>query len=80
MANKDRAQYGESVDAKLFPADGLKLDLPSLKLTVSHPKMDGWNTTVLLGRPIFRGYVSFREAICIKKFDTPTSQVSHKKP
>ena len=25
--------------------------------------MDGWNTTFLLGRPIFRGYVSFREGI-----------------
>ena len=23
--------------------------------------MDGWNITFLLGRPIFRGYVSFRE-------------------
>ena len=23
--------------------------------------MDGWNTRFLLGRPIFRGYVSFRE-------------------
>ncbi len=23
--------------------------------------MDGWNTTFLLGMPIFRGYVSFRE-------------------
>ena len=23
--------------------------------------MDGWNTTFLLGSPIFRGYVSFRE-------------------
>ena len=23
--------------------------------------MDGWNTSFLLGRPIFRGYVSFRE-------------------
>ena len=23
--------------------------------------MDGWNTAFLLGRPIFRGYVSFRE-------------------
>ena len=23
--------------------------------------MDGWNTTFLLGRPIFRRYVSFRE-------------------
>ena len=34
--------------------------LPSLKLTW-HLKMDGWNTSFLLGRPIFRGYVSFRE-------------------
>ena len=25
--------------------------------------MDGWNTTFLLGRPIFRGHVSFRECI-----------------
>ena len=25
--------------------------------------MDGWNTTFLLGRPIFKGYVSFREGI-----------------
>ena len=38
--------------------------LPSLKLTASWPlKMDGWNTTFLLGRPIFRGYVSYREGI-----------------
>ena len=34
---------------------------PSLKLTFSHLKMDGWKTSFLLGRPIFRGYVSFRE-------------------
>ena len=26
--------------------------------------MDGWNTSFLLGWPIFRGYVSFRECIC----------------
>ena len=32
----------------------------------SHLKMDGWNTTFLLERPIFRGYVSFREG---KTFD-----------
>ena len=37
--------------------------LPSLKLTFSPLQMDGWNTTFLLGRPIFRGYVSFREGI-----------------
>ena len=35
---------------------------PTLPETNSSPlKMDGWNTTFLLGRPIFRGYVSFRE-------------------
>ena len=34
------------------------LEIPSLKLTFSHPKMDGWNTTFLLGWPIFRSYVT----------------------
>ena len=37
--------------------------LPSLKLTFSPLKIDGWNTIFLLGWPIFRGYVSFREGI-----------------
>ena len=27
----------------------------------SHLNMDGWNTSFLLGWPIFRGYVTFRE-------------------
>ena len=37
---------------------------PSLKLTaICHLKMDGWNSSFLLGWPIFRGYVSFRECI-----------------
>ena len=31
-------------------------------------KMDGWNTSFLLGWPIFRGYVSFRECIKIHGF------------
>ena len=35
--------------------------LPSLKQTFSHLKMDGWNTSFLLGNPIFRCYISFRE-------------------
>ena len=26
--------------------------------------MDGWNSSFLLGRPIFRGYASFRECTC----------------
>ena len=35
-------------------------NLPSLKLTW-HLKMDGWNTSFLLGWPIFRCHVRFRE-------------------
>ena len=38
----------------------LTSNLPSLKLTW-HLKMDGWNTSFLLGWPIFRGYVSLQE-------------------
>ncbi len=40
--------------------------------------MDGWNTSFLLGWPIFRGYVSFREGnppftffISVKQFTNP---------
>ncbi len=36
--------------------------IASLKLTWPL-KMDGWNTTFLLGKAFFRGYVSFREGI-----------------
>ena len=40
----------------------------TLPETNSSPlKMDGWNTTFLLGRPIFRGYVSFRD--CSEKYE-----------
>ena len=40
-------------------SDSLKVTLPE---TNSLPlKMDGWNTSFLLGNPIFRGFVSFRE-------------------
>ena len=42
-------------------AESAKLE-PSLKLTWPL-KMDGWNTTFLLGRPIFRGHVNFREGM-----------------
>ncbi len=42
--------------------------------------MDGWNTSFLLGRPIFRGYVSFREGspfcffvfLCLESNDIQT--------
>ncbi len=33
--------------------------------------MDGWNTTFLLGRPIFSGYVSFREGIHLQLVHFP---------
>ena len=33
--------------------------------------MDGWNTTFILGRPIFRGYVSFRECNLLLIFGLP---------
>ena len=40
--------------------------IPSLKLAASlHLKVDGWKTTSLLGRPVFKGYVSFREGYFI---------------
>ena len=40
-----------------------------MKLTW-HLKMDGWNTSFLLGSPIFRCYVSFRECIYLLKFQS----------
>ena len=54
-------------------ANGLKMvsrnekEIPSLKLTW-HLKMDGWNTSFLLGSSIFRCYVSFRECIIFQCF------------
>ena len=43
---------------------------PTLPETNSSPlKMDGLNTTFLLGRPIFRGYVSFREGKLVSLFN-----------
>ena len=41
--------------------NGFYESLPPLTLTFSPLKMDGWKITYLLGRPSFRGYVSFRE-------------------
>ena len=56
----------------------LKDTLPETNIA---PKMDGWNTTFLLGRPIFRGHVSFREGIndafLVKK---SSSQIPFREP
>ena len=38
---------------------GKKVTLP--EANSSHLKMDGWNTSFVLGWPIFRCYISFRE-------------------
>ena len=51
-------------------------DFFMLPETNSSPlQMDGWNTTFLLGRPIFRGYVSFREGMRLMSlmFHIPSS-------
>ena len=39
---------------------------------ILHPKMDGSKTSVLLGWPMFRGYISFREGILYIMFITYT--------
>ena len=39
-------------------------DVPHPKTNMSHLKIGVWEATFLLGRPIFRGYVSFRVDIC----------------
>ena len=42
-------------------------EIASLKLTWP-PKINGWKMNFLLGWPIFRGYVSFREGTCSKEW------------
>ena len=39
--------------------------------------MDGWNTTFLLGRPIFRGCVSFREGNSCESVKTNDSFITN---
>ena len=46
--------------------------LPSLKLTWPL-KINGWKMNLLLGRPIFRGYVSFREGNSERCFQIETT-------
>ena len=56
--------FGKSSDlVSLFKKNNL-LTLPETNSL--HLKMDGWKTSFLLGWPIFRYYVSFRECIYIK--------------
>ncbi len=49
------------VELGAFPTriNWIMITLP--ETNTSPLKMDGWNTSFLLGWPIFRGYVSFRE-------------------
>ena len=55
MVSKALKTAENSFWAKLVLNCWKRKQLPSLKLTASLPlEMDGWNTTFLLGRPIFR--------------------------
>ena len=45
----------------VFPGNQ-KFTLPETNIA---PEMDGWKTTFLLGRELFRGYVKLREGIQI---------------
>ena len=40
-----------------------------------HLKMNGWKISFLLGRPIFRGYVSFREGKIVRNGSIPSFQL-----
>ncbi len=51
--------HGSMFNVKLIS----QWEIPPWKLTARPLKMDAWKTTFLLGRPIFKGYVSFRECI-----------------
>ena len=63
---RSETKFGISVFPRL---QGAYFSEPAVKLwegtlpetNSSHLKMDVWNTSFLLGRPIFRCYVSFRE-------------------
>ena len=60
-AASNKNAFERLADAFLPPKSRV-LKCPTLPETNSSPlKMDGWNTTFLLGRPIFRCYVSSRE-------------------
>ena len=57
-----RGQLSEARSFHSFNENvALHIMLPSLKLTY-HLKIDGWKTTFVWGRPIFRGYVCFGES------------------
>ena len=56
----NNGSFRQTSFAKLQHLINNSYPVPSLKLT-QHLEMDGWNTSFLLGSPIFRGYVSFRE-------------------
>ena len=54
-----RGQFSEARSFHSFNENvALHIMLPSLQLTY-HLKIDGWKTTFVWGRPIFRGYVLF---------------------
>ena len=65
-----------SISTRKIPGRNPAQAIPSLKLTW-HLKMDGWNTSFLLGWPIFRGYVSFRECNHMENFPLFYRRISY---
>ena len=62
-----KPKYWEPCDPKLPELRMHGNKLSSLKLTASLPlKMDGWKINFLLGRPMLKGYASFREGRPLK--------------
>ena len=61
---------GVSDFLQFFVRDFLKMY--ALQTNSSHLNLDGWVTRFLLGRPMFRGYVSFRDGIPSRKLMHPT--------
>ena len=59
------------------------LDMQSLHSTTlpetnsSHLKLDGWNTSFLLGWPMFMGYVRFGEGIVTQKLLATAKAMMH---
>ena len=56
----------------------IRLKMSALSETNKSPlKMDGWNTSFLLGWPIFRAYVSFREGNNLQSSDVSSFDMAN---
>ena len=94
LKERQSSQFNLSISFEEMDGDGVldhaaktkkHLEIPgnTLPETNSLPlKMDGWNTSLLLGWPIFRGYVSFRECTSYQPVgsDLPQWHAHHSLP